>query len=192
VSYVLPDFRIKLRDCYDNDLMDSMVAAVECGFPQNPLNFLGQLLTGPPVPLDGPDEGIYCPRGGIIQAFIKGGASLPGPNGCPPIGGNLLSISLYGVKRYAECEQGFAGHFQSSQGAGKIVGYRPQFAYPTSRGCRDEDFVYYFDGSNVPLLANGLAAGVEIDYIPLPLDQDAPFYWRGWKVGLFITSRPVQ
>ena len=97
VSYKLPDFRIKLRDCYDNDLMDSMVTACECGFPQNPLAFLDQLLTGPPVALDGPDEGIYCPRGGVIQAFIRGGAGL--------IFGdtNLVSISLYGVKRYKGC-----------------------------------------------------------------------------------------
>lgn len=62
--------------------------------------------------------------------------------------------------------------------------YRPQFAYPTPPGCRDEDFVYYFDGSNVPLLANGITAGGLIEYIPLTLEQDAPFYLRGWKVAI--------
>ena len=30
--------------------------------------------------------------------------------------------------------------------------YRAQFCYPTPPGCRDEDFVYYFDGSNTPML----------------------------------------
>lgn len=59
--------------------------------------------------------------------------------------------------------------------------YRPQFPYATPPGCRDEDVVYTFDGSNVPLFAAGLVAGQVIPEIPLPLQQDAPFYWRGWK-----------
>ena len=64
---------------------------------------------------------------------------------------------------------------------------RDRFPYATPQGCRDEDFVYYFDGSNVPLLLTNLGPGAEIDYIPLPLDQDAPFYWRGWKVAMQYT-----
>ena len=95
-TYQLPDFRIKLQDCYDNDLMDSMVNAAECGFPQNPVSFLSGLLTGPPIPLE-PE--IYCPRGGRLQAFIRGGGSLGGFGNL-----NFVSLSLYGVKRYKECK----------------------------------------------------------------------------------------
>jgi len=62
--------------------------------------------------------------------------------------------------------------------------YRPQFAYPTPPGCRDEDFVYYFDGSNTPMLNKDISAGLVIEHIPLVLQQDAPFYWRGVKVDL--------
>lgn len=65
--------------------------------------------------------------------------------------------------------------------------YRPQFAYSTPPGCRDEDFVYYFDGSNIPLL-NQSISGLTIPNIPLPLDQDAPFYWRGIKVDIRTTG----
>lgn len=60
--------------------------------------------------------------------------------------------------------------------------YRGQFAYSTPEGCRDEDFVYYFDGSNTPLLNQDFAVGLTVLNIPLPLQQDAPFYWRGFKV----------
>lgn len=59
--------------------------------------------------------------------------------------------------------------------------WRPQFAYPTPKGCRDEDFVYQFDGSNTPMLVS-ISAGQNVPYIPLVLQQDASFYWRGWKV----------
>jgi hypothetical protein len=59
--------------------------------------------------------------------------------------------------------------------------YRPQFAYTTPNGCRDLDFTYFFDGSNTPLLNQDIS-GLTVPYIPLILDQDCPFYWRGWKV----------
>jgi len=62
--------------------------------------------------------------------------------------------------------------------------YRPQFAYSTPPGCRDEEFVYYFDGSNTPMLATDVSPGLVIEHIPLVLQQDAPFYWRGVKVDL--------
>jgi hypothetical protein len=68
--------------------------------------------------------------------------------------------------------------------------YRPQFAYSTPPGCRDEDFIHYFDSSNVPLLASDVN-GLTISNIPLPLDRDAPFYWRGIKVALRTTSGGV-
>lgn len=58
--------------------------------------------------------------------------------------------------------------------------YRPQFAYSTPPGCRDEEFTYFFDGSNTPLL-NQDFTGITVENIPLVLEQDAPFYWRGWK-----------
>ena len=61
--------------------------------------------------------------------------------------------------------------------------YRPQFAYSTLPGCKDEDFVYFFDGSNTPFLNQSISA-LSIPYIPLILDQDAPFYWRGIKIDM--------
>ena len=66
------------------------------------------------------------------------------------------------------------------------MSYRGQFAYPTPPGCRDEDFVYSFDGSNTPML-NQNFVGRTLENIPLPLEQDAPFYWRGLKLGMFLT-----
>jgi len=59
--------------------------------------------------------------------------------------------------------------------------YRPQFAYQTPDGCRDEDFIYFFDGSNTPALANDISNTSPFQ-IPLQLQQDAPFFWRGVKV----------
>lgn len=60
--------------------------------------------------------------------------------------------------------------------------YRPQFAYSTPPGCRDEEFIYTFDGSNTAMLNQDIS-GLTLSNIPLVLDQDAPFYWRGWKFG---------
>jgi len=65
--------------------------------------------------------------------------------------------------------------------------YRPQFAYSTLPGCKDEDFVYFFDGSNTPFLNQSLS-GLSIANIPLILDQDAPFYWRGIKIDMRTTG----
>ena len=66
--------------------------------------------------------------------------------------------------------------------------YRPQFAYQTPPGCRDEEFAYFFDGSNTPMLAQDLD-GKTVNNIPLVLQQDAPFYWRGIKVQMpYLTS----
>lgn len=92
VLYDFPNFSLKLRDCYQNDLSDDLVPACLYGFPSNPLSFNSALLTGAPVPLD-PE--IYCPPGGVITLFL----SVP----TLAAGTWLPSISLYGVKRYKEC-----------------------------------------------------------------------------------------
>jgi hypothetical protein len=59
--------------------------------------------------------------------------------------------------------------------------YRPQFPYPAVPGCNDEQFSYSFDKTNVPFLAQSIAAGNLVIGIPFPLDQDAPFSWRGMR-----------
>jgi hypothetical protein len=56
---------------------------------------------------------------------------------------------------------------------------RPQFPFETPDGFEDCDFEYYFDNSNTPALnTSTLAVGQQINGIPLPLQQDAPFYCR--------------
>ncbi len=57
--------------------------------------------------------------------------------------------------------------------------YRPQFAYPTPDGFRDQDSDQFFDSVAVPQLAAGGAN--PIYSIPLTLDPDAEFRWRGVK-----------
>jgi len=63
--------------------------------------------------------------------------------------------------------------------------YRPQFAYQTPDGCREEDFIYVFDGTNTPALNQNLnnVNFAPPNAIPLNLDQDVPFLWRGIKIG---------
>jgi len=59
--------------------------------------------------------------------------------------------------------------------------YRPQFAYPTPDGFTDQDCDQYFDGNNAPLL--NLSGGPDlVSNIPLQLDKDADFLWRGIKI----------
>ena len=67
--------------------------------------------------------------------------------------------------------------------------YRPQFAYETPPGCRDEEFTYFFDGSNTPMLAQNFN-GQTVNNIPLVLQQDAPFYWRGIKIQMAFFESP--
>jgi hypothetical protein len=94
-SYALPNYGVYFRDCYDNDIADSRVGAVRGWFPMNPLAIGSSLLTGPPCPLE---SEIYCPPGGVIQAFLKVPVLTSG-------GGQTYStsFSFYGVKRYREC-----------------------------------------------------------------------------------------
>jgi hypothetical protein len=93
VAYGFPNFSIRLRDCYDNDLSDGFLPATEYGFAMNPLIFNNSSLTGPCVPLG---QEIYCPPGGIVLAFLI--APLTAES-------YYASIALYGVKRYKECRQ---------------------------------------------------------------------------------------
>ena len=91
-GYAFPEVYVKFRDCYENDLSDGLVAATQYAFPQNPVQpNNNSLLTGPPTPLD-PE--IYCPAGGVIFFFLRAPV-LAGPS--------LLSVTLYGMKRYKEC-----------------------------------------------------------------------------------------
>lgn len=92
-AYLSPNFNVRLRDCYDNDLSDDYVPATQYGFAENPLTFSSSLLTGPPAVLE-PE--IYCPPGGVIIAFLN----------CPTALGELsyfASFALFGVKRVKEC-----------------------------------------------------------------------------------------
>jgi hypothetical protein len=82
---------VKFRDAYNNDLSDGLVPATQYAFSQNPLQFNNSLLTGPPTPLD-PE--IYCPAGGVLWLFLK----------APTLSGaTLLSVTLFGVKRFKGC-----------------------------------------------------------------------------------------
>jgi hypothetical protein len=56
---------------------------------------------------------------------------------------------------------------------------RPQFPFPTPEDCEDQDFLYIFNANDVPVLGNLITAGSQLLNIPLLLDPDAPFLWRG-------------
>lgn len=61
--------------------------------------------------------------------------------------------------------------------------YRPQFAYSDPpEGYADEEFSYYFDGTNTPALNGTLTPGQQINNIPLPTQMDADFIWRATLV----------
>lgn len=99
IQYLPPDINVKLRDCYENQLQANWVPATEFCFPMNPLTFNSSLLTGPPVPLE-PE--IYCPPGGVIWLGLRAGV-LHTPVVLPFVDDFLVAISLYGVKRFKEC-----------------------------------------------------------------------------------------
>ena len=96
VIYVFPNFQVKLRDCYDNNLQDNWISSTQFGFPQNPVLFNNTLLTGPPCLLE-PE--IYCPRAGVIMAWIQAPVLHTGPS----VNNFFASFTLYGVKRFKEC-----------------------------------------------------------------------------------------
>ena len=59
--------------------------------------------------------------------------------------------------------------------------YRPQFAYLTPPGAEDQDFDHYYDSGNTPGL-NIPPGNMPISSIPLNIDPDADFLWRGLKI----------
>ena len=59
--------------------------------------------------------------------------------------------------------------------------YRPQFAYSTPEGFEDVDFDHYFSAATIFGLDPGVGNPQEITNIPLTLDPDAIFCWRGIK-----------
>ena len=62
--------------------------------------------------------------------------------------------------------------------------YRPQYAFETPRGFRDETFHYSFDKSTVAALGVSIAAGALVNDIILQLQNDAEFVCRAIKVHL--------
>lgn len=70
--------------------------------------------------------------------------------------------------------------------------YRPQFAFPpTPENFIDEDFVYNFDGDNIPALNIRFAPGQVTQRIPLPLQSDAAFLHRGLKMNQAAVNAPT-
>ena len=62
------------------------------------------------------------------------------------------------------------------------MSYRPQYAYPEPpEGFVEEDFVYYFDQTNVPALGT-IATNTPLSKIVLQLEADAPFKLRGVQI----------
>ena len=62
------------------------------------------------------------------------------------------------------------------------MSYRPQYAYPEPpEGFVEEDFVYYFDQTNVPVLGL-IPLNQPLSRIALQLESDAPFKLRGIQV----------
>jgi hypothetical protein len=73
--------------------------------------------------------------------------------------------------------------------------YRPQFAFATPPGYRDEAFLYSFDSTNSPGLVASIPAQVGSNpgqtlYIPLQLQTDAVFIIRAW--GFSVANLGVQ
>lgn len=62
------------------------------------------------------------------------------------------------------------------------MSYRPQFVFAVPAGFRDEQFHYAFSALNTPSLSGTLAAGQEVADIPLLLQSDTEFRWRGVKI----------
>jgi hypothetical protein len=62
------------------------------------------------------------------------------------------------------------------------LSYRPQYAYPEPPpGWQEEDFVYFFDSVNVPILGQ-VPINTPLSKIVLQLQADAPFKLRGIQI----------
>jgi hypothetical protein len=69
-----------------------------------------------------------------------------------------------------------------------VNSYRPQYAYPDPpEGWKEEDFVYYFDQTNVPALGL-IPYNQPLSRIVLQLQADAPFKLRGIQVSGNVPS----
>jgi hypothetical protein len=62
------------------------------------------------------------------------------------------------------------------------VDYRPQWFYPTPRGCRDQAFNYFYDLYNAPY--RFLAAASTQENISLAIETGSKFMWRGVRMNL--------
>jgi len=60
--------------------------------------------------------------------------------------------------------------------------YRPQFPYASVPECTEEQFHYTFDSNNTSAMGNSIPAGGLLLNVPLPLEPDAAFLWRGFKI----------
>lgn len=59
--------------------------------------------------------------------------------------------------------------------------YRPHFPYETPEGCTDEPYEYYWDSTNIHVQSVTLGSPVPAILLG-PLDKDAPFHWRGFRI----------
>ena len=72
------------------------------------------------------------------------------------------------------------------------VDYRPQWFYPTPKGCRDQAFNYFYDIANAPY--SSLAADSTQENIPLMIETGSKFMWRGVRLNLDggLSGMPVS
>ena len=62
------------------------------------------------------------------------------------------------------------------------MSYRPQYAHPEPpEGMVEEDFVYYFDQTNLPVLGT-ISTNTPLSKIVLQLQADAPFKLRAVQI----------
>ena len=62
------------------------------------------------------------------------------------------------------------------------VDYRPQWFYPTPRGCSEQPFLYFYDIANAPYAT--LAPSSTQENIPLMIETGSKFMWRGVRLNL--------
>jgi hypothetical protein len=60
------------------------------------------------------------------------------------------------------------------------VDYRPQWFYPSARGCREQAFNYFYDIANAPYAM--LAAASTQENIPLAIETGSKFLLRGIRL----------